>query len=104
MSLLNTNSNENYTLTITEEGIYEIAYNMIINITDGGDVSTSIQQNGNNLAGTLQSVTTQNAQDFTVNNSVITSLEANDKITLVIEGNNKSGTVEEASFTVKKLN
>ena len=105
MNLLNTTTNgADYTLTITQEGIYEIAYNMIINITGGGDVTTSIQQNANGLAGTTQSITAPSGEDFTVSNSVITSLDANDNITLAIEGNNISGTVEEASFTVKKLN
>ena len=98
-----TSTGDDYSLTINTGGAYEIKYNTLVNITGGGAISVSIQNGETAQAGLTQSVTAPSDQDFIVSNSVIANLNANDKLTLAIQGNNISGSVKEASFTVKKL-
>ena len=98
-----TGTGDDYSLTINTGGTYEIKYTTLVNITGGGEISVSIQNSGTAQAGLTQTITAPSGQDIIVSNSVIANLTGGDQLTLAIAGSNISGSVKEASFTVKKL-
>ena len=104
MTLLNvTTTNTSNTLTIETPGTYEIKYEAVANITEGGEITLLVTQNNTPLPGTIQSITTEPATDTTITNSTITTLNNQDVLNLGIEANNLNGSIKYATLSVKKL-
>ncbi len=94
----------NSSITITNAGNYEITYRAIVNLNSEGEVSMSVQNGGQNLAGTIETLTLPATQDTVLTNTVITALNNNDTLTLVISsGSQLDGNIEAASLVVKKI-
>lgn len=106
MSSLDVNNTSPNAITIETPGDYEITYNVLAEVNNAGNLSTSVRNNGTNIPGTLQtlSLTANKSENFGGN--IITTLAAGDVIDIALTStvDGTDGTVNQASLTVAKLN
>ena len=102
---VNTAANAN-ALTITTAGDYELTYNVVASVSNAGNLSLAIRNNGNIVPGTSQTLTLTANRNDTFGGSVIVTLAAGNVINIALTStvNNTEGTVNQASLTAKKLN
>lgn len=105
---LNTTYTPTNSITISQEGIYEINYYINLSVAVGATLTIAVRANGTNIPATIMSRALSVGSSSIFNNSIIVKLAANTAIDMAISAliavgvtlNNGTG----ASLTVKKLN
>ena len=92
-------------INITQDGDYEINYSITASTNIAGNLGVAVRRNNADIPGTLQTVAASNTDPETFGGSVIIALNSGDTIDLAITpSQNGSGTVTQASLSVKQLN
>lgn len=92
-------------LTITEDGTYELTYNALVEVNNAGNLTLAIRNNGTNIPGTIQTLTLTANESEAFSGSIIIPLTNGNVIDLALTStvDNTDGTINQASLTAKKL-
>lgn len=92
-------------LTINEDGTYELTYNALVEVNNAGNLTLAIRNNGTNISGTIQTLTLTANESESFGGSIIVPLTTGNVIDLALTStvNNTDGTVNQASLTAKKI-
>lgn len=105
-SNVNVTTAEENSIGITEEGTYEITYNVVADADSQGTLTVTALNGENDIVGSAQTVNlpASNAP-VSISSSVISTLSAGDSISLQLSSTTQvTGNVNSANLVVKKLN
>ncbi len=105
-SNVNVTSADENSIGITEEGTYEITYNVVAEAGTQGTITVAAMNGGNDIVGSAKTVNlpASNAP-VSISSSVISILSAGDAISLQLSSTAQvTGNINSANLIVKKLN
>ncbi len=96
---------ESNTISITEDGVYEISYDVVASLQSAESLTITANDGSNDIVGSSQTLSLEANQPQVFKAVTLADLNAGDSVTLEAESTNAvTGSITSASLTVKKLN